>query len=111
MKKSRANERKENVKFWQEHLEKWKESGLFQAEYCRQNKLSHNRFTYWKKEILGREPAVTLVEVPMQRQVGPAFFPVSAPLCLVVPGNYRLEIDKGFDPSTLSEVIRVLRGL
>ena len=41
---------------WNEHLERWKGSGLNQSEYCRQNGLKPYKFTYWKKKLQSPEP-------------------------------------------------------
>ena len=35
------------LQFWQEHLKAWALTELSQREYCRQNNLKTNRFTYW----------------------------------------------------------------
>ena len=40
--------------YWQSHLDKWSDSGLNQAEYCRQNSLKPHQFGYWKKNFLKR---------------------------------------------------------
>lgn len=36
--------------FWEQHLRKWKSSGLTQAEYCRQHEPSSKTFLYWKRK-------------------------------------------------------------
>jgi len=35
-------------RFWAGHLQGWKQSGLSQAEYCRQHQLSATTFAWWK---------------------------------------------------------------
>ena len=37
--------------YWQEHISRWSESGLTQAEYCRRNKLSSAAFNWWKRNL------------------------------------------------------------
>jgi hypothetical protein len=37
----------EDKYFWQNHLSKFRESGLTRKHYCRQNAISYDRFTYW----------------------------------------------------------------
>ena len=34
--------------FWQNHVGQWQSSGLSQAKYCRQHKLTSHQFSYWK---------------------------------------------------------------
>ena len=38
-------------RFWQRHLERWRPSGLSQAEYCRQHELSAAAFGWWKGQL------------------------------------------------------------
>lgn len=40
--------------FWQEHLQAWSESGLTQADYCRQHQLSAAAFGWWKRRLEGK---------------------------------------------------------
>lgn len=111
MEKTRAAEREEKRRFWEEHLERWEASGNSQNAYCRQNNLRLNRFMYWKKKRFPPKSTVSLVEWPLQRQEVASFAPFGTPLCVVMDGRYRIEIQKGFDPSLLDSVIRVLKGL
>ena len=43
--------------FWQEHLRAWSESGLTQADYCRQHQLSRAAFGWWKRQLQGKPKA------------------------------------------------------
>jgi len=48
-----GNPNQERCQYWQAHIEAWTRSnGLSQVEYCRQNGLRPNRFTYWKRKFL-----------------------------------------------------------
>ena len=40
--------------FWQEHLRAWSQSGLTQADYCRQHQLSAAAFGWWKRQLQGK---------------------------------------------------------
>lgn len=51
-------------KFRQFHLDAWAVAGLSQAEYCRQNNLRPNRFTYWKQKLSRENLPVEFVQVP-----------------------------------------------
>lgn len=37
--------------FWQRHLQRWSQSGLSQAQYCRQQRLSAAAFGWWKGRL------------------------------------------------------------
>ena len=39
---------KQATQFWPEHVSKWRDSGLSQADYCRQHGLCQNNFSYHK---------------------------------------------------------------
>lgn len=65
----KADERRE---YWAEHLKRCAESGLSQAEYCRQTGLRHSSFTYWKSAL--RSESTTreeseFVEIPISSKV------------------------------------------
>jgi len=109
MDKSRAEEPAEKRRFWQEHIEGWQESGLTQVEYCRQHNLIHPRFTYWKRRIVKpQETPVSLVQVNMANfhtHMG------SSPLRLVTDNAYRIEIERGFDPVALQQLLYTLKQL
>ena len=36
---------------WQQRVEAWRESGLKQIEWCRQNDVEANRFWYWRRKL------------------------------------------------------------
>jgi hypothetical protein len=40
--------------FWKGHVDKWKNSDLTQAEYCRQTELNPKLFWLWKKKFIGK---------------------------------------------------------
>ena len=109
--KSRSERLAENRKFWKERIHNWQESGLTQTEYCRIHNLTPHRFTYWKKRIIKpAETPVSLVQVNMKSNFNPN--PMSSsPLRLIVGEQYRIEIDRGFDPVTLQQLVFILKQL
>lgn len=50
-------------RFWARHLQRWNQSGLSQAQYCRQQQLSVPAFGWWKRRLTsstkGGPPAVS----------------------------------------------------
>ena len=36
---------------WLRHVETWRESGLSQADYCRQQGLNHKTFSVWTRRV------------------------------------------------------------
>jgi hypothetical protein len=51
--------------YWQGHLDKWVQSGLSQAAYCRRHDLDYGRFRKWKERLstYPKHSSIKLVEV------------------------------------------------
>lgn len=95
--------RTENKKVWQHHIEKWKVSGLNQAEYCRKNDLRSRGFGYWKRK-LEKQNLPELVEVPVS-------LGVPGVLKLNIGHQFQIEIPDGFSSATLGQVLFTLKSL
>ncbi len=39
------------VRYWQEHIDRWRESGLGQSAYCQREGLKLHRWHYWHKKL------------------------------------------------------------
>jgi transposase len=52
---SRAGQLEQKRTYWKQHIDSWQETGLTQAEYCRQHNLKHYQLVYWKKRFLKTE--------------------------------------------------------
>lgn len=108
--KTRSEELSEIRAFWKQQIQGWQESGLPQVEYCRNHNLIPHRFTYWKQKLVKKttEPPVSLVQVNMKANfnTGSAY---TSPLRLVFNNQYHVEIDRGFDPVTLPQLVYTLR--
>ena len=104
MEKSRAAERAEKRRLWENRLRDWNTSGLTQSEYCREHGLRVNQFIYWKKRVM--PGTVTLVEISTPKPLRS-----SPDISLLVGAHYRIEIPEGFDPASLELVIRVVSRL
>jgi len=101
---SRQNQRTKKQKYWQRHIEKWSQSGLSQAAYCRECNLKIKSFTYFKSRLKKNLP-VQFVQVPVE--------PVQLPLFLKlnIGSSFQIEIPDGFSQSTLTQVLQVLGGV
>jgi hypothetical protein len=54
----------ESKEFWQEQLEQFNTSGLSRSEYCRNNSINYDRFSYWlRKSSPASSPAFVPVRV------------------------------------------------
>ena len=52
-----AKNSKELRKFWEEQLAHWQISGKNGKQWCKEQKLSYQYFTYWKKTLLVEQDA------------------------------------------------------
>ncbi len=95
-------------RFYQKHLERWRQSQLSQKEYCRQNEIIQHRFTYWKKRLSDEKSVPTFVPVPLVHNI-PASS--SSRIDLVITGGFKIQVGPGFDPATLKQLIHTLRCL
>ncbi|MBI3605206.1 MAG: hypothetical protein HY202_04165 [Nitrospirae bacterium] len=95
-------------RFWQAHIETWKQSGINQSAYCRGKSLSLRSFGYWKKKFF-RKPPLTFVPVTIKRFLPPAYQPGTS-LRLLTYSGYGIEIGDGFNPETLRKLLETLAG-
>ena len=102
----------ERRKYWTDHVQRWRESGLTQREYCKREGLSIERFGAWKRRLDRENQSMAggLVAVP-PKIVSSALFTARPALGLVVDERYRVEIPDAFSPSTLEAVLQVLSRL
>lgn len=93
---------------WAERIRECAESGKSQAQYCRDQGLSIKVFYYWKrKQRQEQEAGLKLVPVGMHQirmyGAGSHDFPL-----VLIAGQYRVEVGKGFDATTLVQLVRTL---
>jgi hypothetical protein len=105
---SRAEKNKRKRRCWKKRIEQWRQSGLSQAEYCRQHHLKDHQLSYWKRRFEKTESAVSFVSLP----VGTSALAVNnPPLILSIDNHFKVEIRPGFDGHLLRQLIVVLQGL
>jgi hypothetical protein len=98
-------------RFWSAHVKQWQQSGLSQTAYCRQHGLKPTQLSYWKCRLLKPDPPVSLVQVNMQANVHSHQRPCTSPLRLVVGNQYRIEVERDFDPVALQQLLCTLERL
>ena len=110
--KSRSEERAENRLVWEQHIRNWKESGLKQSEYCHRHNLKEHQLTYWKKRFQPAAAApISLVELRLEAGFQSGISATRAPLRLVIGDQYRIEVERGFDPIALQQLVLTLRQI
>jgi len=107
------NPNQERSQYWRTHFEEWTRTQLSQVEYCRQNGLRPNRFTYWKRKFQRKDLPVEFVQVPKQCDNSISFYKNEnrSPLRLIVKSDYAIEIPDGFSCVTLEQILLTLKGV
>ena len=108
---SRTEQIAEKRRFWEQQIQQWKESDLTQTEFCRLHNLKAHQFTYWKKRFQPAEAPVSLVELKWEPTIQTATYPGASPIRVILNDQLRIDVDRGFDPSTLQQWVLSLRQL
>jgi hypothetical protein len=98
----------ERRRHWQDHIDQWQSSGLTQKEYCRRNGFNWSTFHYWRKRLQEKTNAVTLVQVPVRKNIGVSS---GRELTLILTDRYKVYIGDNFNPSTLAKLVDTLERL
>jgi len=108
---TREEKNREKQEFWSSHIESWKDSGLKQVEYCRQNNLIRHRFTYWKCKLHKKIEPLSFVPIPGNTIRSQININNQASLKLNINSTYQIEVGDGFSPDTLSILVRTLGSI
>ena len=107
---SKQNINQKRCQFWRVHLDSWATSRLSQREYCRQNDLKTNRFTYWKNKSNRDNLPIEFVQVSAEpaESIHRPQDNVTFSLRLTVDSRFAIEIMDGFSSDTLEQVLLTL---
>jgi len=98
----------DKCQLWSERIAAWKISGLSQQKYCDQTQLTYSTFVYWRGRLKRLESEdvdsgkVSFVPVKFKQEE-------TSLLRLKIGDRYRIEIQQGFDPDLLNQVIQVVQ--
>jgi hypothetical protein len=92
--------------FWKNQIKSWKESGLSQSEYSRQNNIDEQLFSKWKIR-LSKNIESNFVQITAAIKKD---FLNEPELELVIKENYSIKVHSGFNPETLKKLIKVIEG-
>lgn len=90
---------------WKERIEEQKQSGKSQSAWCRENNINIKTFGYWNRKLKNQKSNDKRSEI--------SWVPVNIETPKISKLNIRIgtaviEIEKGFDESLLSDVVKVL---
>ena len=94
---------------WRRHVEAWRESGLSQADYCRQQGLNHKTFSVWTRRVqvnpsLDKNTPLDLL--PVQLEPSPSIASTQASMMLRLANGAQLELSTAVPPRWLAELLR-----
>ena len=97
--------------YWQEHIERWRNSGMTQKDYCRQNGLKWSTFHYWKQRLREKSSSLNIVQVSL----GPLGSNNSVQdwhgLVLLIGDRYKVQVGDEFNPAALARLVQTLGQL
>ena len=96
------------TQFWKHHIKQWSESSVSQNEYCSQNDLRPNQFTYWKIKLKSQALVPEFVQVPSTQISQVLNLSEQKGLRLNIDNGFQIEIPDGFSQTTLAQVLQVL---
>jgi len=108
---SRAEQLEQKRIYWKQHIDSWQQTGLTQAEYCRQHNLKHHQLIYWRKRFLKTETDVSFVPLQLEDLLDLPARQDQASLTLIINNQFKVDIRAGFDAHLLRQLIFALRGL
>jgi hypothetical protein len=101
----------ERQRYWQEHIERWRSSGMTQKDYCRKNGLKWSTFHYWRKRLQELSSPVSLIQVALSPGRGSRVGQDWPGLVLLIGDNYRVQVGDEFNPATLARLVQTLGHL
>jgi len=105
--KNREQTLREKRKFWNAHLQAWRNSGYSLAEYGRHHNLVYHRLIYWKTKSENEQPKpVTFVPVPLRTRSTDTAITLS-----LQNGRFKIAIGTDFSGDLLGRLIGTLESL
>lgn len=94
--------REERQKYWRQLVEKHAESGMSAAAFCKEQKINPQRFYAWRGRFRGDSPSTEFIRLLPTSKGAPSG------VRIVLDDGMGIELDRGFDPDTLREIIDAL---
>lgn len=94
-------------KEWEQRIADHKASGQSQTKWCEANGVSYHQFGYWKKRIKDQHKEKennSWVSVIIEETQ-----PTQCNSLMIKVGTVSIEVNPGFNPTLLSDVIKVLK--
>ena len=93
----------EREEYWLNIIQQWEASNIGLERWCLENEYSFYKVRYYKRKFTRKESARTFVEVDEESAL-------DGKLVLRI-GKTQIEVENGFNPRLLREVLQTLGGL
>jgi hypothetical protein len=93
---------------WHQHVNAWRESGLSQADYCRQQDLNPKTLSAWTRRALPIDKDTPLEMMAVQVTPSESVAIADANLILRFAHDVELELSTAVSPRWLAELLRCL---
>lgn len=104
-----SKKREQQRQDWQKHIKQWQESGLKQAEYCRQNNLSDKLFYWYKRKYADLKPDTKkFIRIPSVNNTGNS---PAGKYEIILQGNIHIRVNHDFNSENLKRLIETLRDV
>jgi transposase-like protein len=98
--------KEERITHWRKLVKEHSQSSLSVTDFCREHQIDRQRFYIWRKRFKSQSTQVTgafLELIPSSRNG-------ESGVRLRIDQALTIELDHGFDPATLRQVISVVKG-
>lgn len=108
MSRSEKLEQKRNL--WKERIALFQESGQSVAKWCKEQELPEHQLRYWLRKAVAKQSTASGGITSRWVAMGSLEDNSSTGVSLRI-GSVHLDVQRGFDPFVLTEVVRSLTGL
>ena len=88
---------------WDQKIQKQKQSGLSVSRWCQENQVPYNSFIYWKHRFAKIVPLERKSFVELEENSSKSGIQLEC-------SGIRVNVEKGFDSSTLARCLQALRS-
>ncbi len=99
--------KKKNRIIWEKRIKDYEDSGLTIKVWCESNQIKEHQFLYWRKKLNSKQEKPSPSLVPIDLNQTSKLINTDTAVKINV-GSISLEVKKGFSPSLLKEVMKVL---
>ena len=97
--------REERVSYWRGVIDRYRDSGLSGAAFCREHDISLGRFYQWRRRLAQGDEGSFFELIPCSASPG------GRSIQIHLTNGITIEVGRGFDPVTLRGVLETVVGI